>query len=151
MPDFWPSCGYRLLATGSDRRLTVTDDFLRSYLARPGARADPGVLRRGARAARRAAASCRARRCAATSCARSPTPDARDNYRIFLRFRDRLLGAPSLEAAYLGLFQGDGVDVPPLFVHQLTQVLLRHILGEGADPLQARCGRDAVPRRRRSP
>ena len=35
MPDFWPSCGYRLLAAGADGRLTLTDDFLRSYLARP--------------------------------------------------------------------------------------------------------------------
>ncbi len=28
--------------------------------------------------------------------------------------------------------------MPPLFVHQLTQILLRHILGEAADPMQAR-------------
>jgi hypothetical protein len=28
--------------------------------------------------------------------------------------------------------------VPPLFVHQLTQVFLRHILGEDADPIAAR-------------
>ena len=35
MPDFWPSCGYRLLARGGDGRLTVTDDYLRSFLARP--------------------------------------------------------------------------------------------------------------------
>src|SRR5712671_3316418 len=35
MPDFWPSCGYRLLKVGADRRLTLTDDFLRSSLLRP--------------------------------------------------------------------------------------------------------------------
>ncbi|MFI4904781.1 MAG: DUF6352 family protein, partial [Burkholderiales bacterium] len=35
MPEFWASCGYRLLARGSDGRLTVTDAFLRSFLARP--------------------------------------------------------------------------------------------------------------------
>ena len=35
MPDFWPSCGYRLLAKGADGRLTLTDDFLRSTLLRP--------------------------------------------------------------------------------------------------------------------
>ena len=57
----------------------------------------------------------------------------------------------SLEAAYVGLFQGDGVDVPPLFVHQLTQVLLRHILGEDADADGGARGRDAVSHRRRSP
>ena len=28
--------------------------------------------------------------------------------------------------------------MPPLFVHQLTQILLRHILGNEATPMQAR-------------
>src|SRR5690606_25086420 len=64
--------------------------------------------------------------------------DARDNYRIWLRFRDRLIAAPSLEAAYINLFRGEGVDAPQLFVHQLTQLLLRHILGSEVDPLEAR-------------
>jgi hypothetical protein len=64
--------------------------------------------------------------------------DARDNLGIWLKFRDRLLRAPTIEAAYVGLFEGEGVDVPPMFVHQLTQILLRHILGAGADPIEAR-------------
>ena len=55
--------------------------------------------------------------------------DARANYAIWLRFRQRLLAQPTLEASYMALFQGEGVDVPPVFVHQLTQVLLRHTLG----------------------
>jgi hypothetical protein len=65
-------------------------------------------------------------------------PDAQANYRVLLKFRDRLLAAPTLEAAYTGLFKGDGVDVPPLFVFQLTQIFLRHILGADGDPLEAR-------------
>lgn len=65
-------------------------------------------------------------------------PDAQANYRILLKFRDRLLAAPTLEAAYTGLFKGNGVDVPPLFVFQLTQIFLRHILGADGDPLEAR-------------
>jgi hypothetical protein len=39
---------------------------------------------------------------------------------------------------HLQLFRGEGVDVPPLLVHQLTQILLRHILGAGATAMQAR-------------
>jgi hypothetical protein len=35
MPDFWQSSGHRLLATGTDGRLRLTDDFLRMYLLRP--------------------------------------------------------------------------------------------------------------------
>jgi hypothetical protein len=64
--------------------------------------------------------------------------DARENYRIWLRFRDRLLAAPDFESAYRALFQGRGVDVPPAFVHQLTQILLRHALGTEAGALEAR-------------
>lgn len=136
MPDFWPSCGYASLARGGDGRLTVTDDFLRGYLARPELAPVP--------------ASCAAELALHDALMKLPRKavrdaevagladeDARENYRVFLRFRDRLVGAPSLEAAYAKLFR-DGVDVPPLFVHQLTQVLLRHVLGDAAQPLEAR-------------
>lgn len=135
--DFWPSCGYRLLARGSDGRLTVTDDFLRSFLARPELAPVPescaaelelhDVLMAAPRRAFRD-----------EELVRIADADLRDNYRVWLRFRDRLTAAPSLEAAYVALFRGEGVDVPPVFVHQLTQVLLRHILGEAVDPLEAR-------------
>lgn len=64
--------------------------------------------------------------------------DARDNYRILLRFRDRLLGADSVEACYAGLFHGKGVDVPPLFIAQLAHVILRNILAATDDPLELR-------------
>jgi hypothetical protein len=63
--------------------------------------------------------------------------DARDNYRIVLRFRDRLLAAGTLEGGYMGLFKG-AVDVPPLFVDQLAQVILRNLLAGCEDPLQLR-------------
>jgi hypothetical protein len=64
--------------------------------------------------------------------------DAQANYRVMLRFRNRLLAVPTLETAYVNLFKGDGVDVPPLFVFQLTEIFLRHMLGSDADPLEAR-------------
>jgi len=137
MPDYWPSSGYRLLAIGSDGRLTVTDAFLRSFLTRPELAPVPesddlelslhdALMRQPRRAV------------ADDEIARMADEDARDNYRVFVRFRDRLLSAASLEAAYVALFRGEGVNVPPLFVHQLTQILLRHILGNDADPLDAR-------------
>jgi len=36
------------------------------------------------------------------------------------------------------LFQGEGVDVAPVFVQQLTQIFLRHVLGDKASALEAR-------------
>ena len=137
MPDYWPSCGYRLLGAAPGGQLAVSDDFLKSYLLRPELAPVPescaaelalhgqllGLPRSEVREAQIAAIS---------------DGDSRDNYRIWLRFRDRLVAAPTLEAAYAGLFAGDGVDAPPKFVHELTQILLRHILGQSADPFEAR-------------
>jgi hypothetical protein len=63
--------------------------------------------------------------------------DARDNYRVVLRFRERLLQAETLEGAYHGLFKG-AVDVPPLFIEQLVHVILRNILDGCDDALRLR-------------
>jgi len=65
--------------------------------------------------------------------------DARDNYRILLRFRARLLEAGTVEACYAALFRGDPIDVPPLFIDQLVHVILRNVLADRGDPLEARC------------
>ena len=66
--------------------------------------------------------------------------DIQVNYQVWLRYRAKLLAASSLESFYMGLFKGEGVDVPPLFISQLTQIFVRHILGDAADPLDARVG-----------
>jgi len=129
--DFWPSCGYCLLAQNADGHLVVTDEFLRHLLARPEFAP--------------VASSCAAelalhgqllqtpqREVAPAELSVFKDRDAADNYAVWLRFRARLLAAPTLEASYLALFQGEGVDVAPLLVQQLTQVLLRHVLGQAA-------------------
>jgi len=136
VPDFWPSCGYRLLTAGVDRRLVVTDDFLRATLLRPELAPIPESCA--------AEVAVHEKLMAAPRAAIDPgvlasivDAHARENYRIWLRFRERITAPPSLEAAYLALFR-EGVDVPPLFVHQLTEILVRHILGAMADPIEAR-------------
>jgi hypothetical protein len=63
--------------------------------------------------------------------------DARDNYRVLIRFRDRLIEAGSIEGAYLRLFKG-AIDVPPMFIDQLTHVILRNILDGTTDALVLR-------------
>ena len=138
MPDFWTSSGYASLTRGADGRLTVTDAFLRGYLARPELAPVPESCANELRLHDLLIAQPRAAVDASALEALADV-DARENYRIFLRFRDRLVAAPSLEGAYVALFR-DGVDVPPLFVQQLTQVLVRHVLGDEADPMQARAG-----------
>lgn len=67
-------------------------------------------------------------------------PDTRFNYRVLLDFFARLLSAPSLEACYARLFSGSDVTVPPLFIDQLAQVIVRNVLEGVDDPLEARAG-----------
>jgi Family of unknown function (DUF6352) len=136
--DYWSSCGYRLLVVGSDGRLTLTDDFLRAHLLRPELAPIPESSAPEL-ALHDALIDNPRRTVSAREIEAIDDADARDNYRIWLKLRARLLNAGSVEAAYAGLFRGD-VDVPPLFVQQLTQVIVRHILGADADPLEARAG-----------
>jgi len=66
--------------------------------------------------------------------------DARDNYRVLLAFLGRLKRAASVESCYLEIFSGSAVDVPPLFVDQLAQIVIRNILDGCEDPLEPRAG-----------
>ncbi|HUH93373.1 MAG TPA: DUF6352 family protein [Casimicrobiaceae bacterium] len=137
MPDFWSSCGYRLLGVTPAGRLSVGDAFLASFLTRPELAPVPESCA-AERELHRSLLDDPRRAVAPAKVEAVSDPDARENYRVWLRFRDRLLAAPDLESAYVALFRGAGVDVPPLFVQQLTQILLRHVLGESASPVQAR-------------
>ncbi len=136
MRDYWPSCGWRLLDRDAQGRLVVSDDFLRHLLGRPELAPVPE--------------SCAAEIALHESLLREPRravgpaelagladADARENYAVWLRFRERLLAQPTLEASYLQIFRGQ-VDVPPLLVHQLTQVILREALGDTATAAEVR-------------
>jgi hypothetical protein len=63
--------------------------------------------------------------------------DVRDNYRVLLAFFERLKRASCLESCYLEIFSG-AVSVPPLFIDQLAQIIVRNILDGCEDPLEAR-------------
>jgi hypothetical protein len=129
--NFWRHSGFHLLGREASGRLLVSDDFLRAYYLRPELRpveescANELALHQALLELPRM--DVKAARIDAIADA-----DVRANYRILLDFRARLLAAPTLEACYLGLFAGGDVSVPPLFIDQLAQIILRNIL-EGAD------------------
>ena len=138
MPDFWRHSGFHLLARDSAGRLAVTDDFLRAYYLRPEIHP--------------VEESCDAERALHAELMDAPRrevseegldvlrdTDVRDNYRILLRFRQRLLNAGTVERCYVDLFRS-GVDVPPLFVDQMANVILRNILADCEDALCLRTG-----------
>lgn len=139
MTNFWSHSAYKTLAVGSDKQLLVTDDFLRTYLLRPELNLVPEscdverVLHQRLNTNPRAVIS-------DEEIAGMADPDIQVNYQVWLRYRAKLLAASSLENFYMSLFKGDGVDVPPLFISQLAQIFIRHILGEDCHPLDARMG-----------
>lgn len=136
MADFWPSCGFNLLKRGTDGRLVVTDEYLRHYYSRP--ELAPVAESCGAERALHASLLDRPRRTvAAPEIEAVVDTDARENYRIVLRFRDRMLAAATLEAFYFDLFRDD-IVVPPDFIHHTAQVILRGILDGANDGLEAR-------------
>ncbi|HMK15073.1 MAG TPA: DUF6352 family protein [Burkholderiales bacterium] len=137
MVDFWRSCGYHYLTHDPDGRLVLTDDFLRSYLMRP----ELHPLEESCaneRALHQELLDNPHSRVDDARLAAIADEDARENYRIMLRFRKRLMAGPSLEACYAAIFQEADATVPPLFIDHLVQVILRHILGQQPEPLQAR-------------
>jgi Family of unknown function (DUF6352) len=137
MHDYWRQCGYGLLEITSDGHLMVTDAFLRSLLERPELAPEPESCSAELALHHALVADPRAG-ITPQQLAAVTDEDARANYTVWLRFRQRLLAEPTLEGSYMALFRGEGVDVPPLFVHQLTQILVRHTLGDEATPMQAR-------------
>jgi len=137
MVDFWTNCGFHQLKRETHGRLVLTDDFLRSYFMRPELHPIPGSCASERTLHQDLLADPRAQvpdaRVAAIA-----DEDSRENYRIMLRFRERLLAAPSLEACYAAIFQDADATVPPLFIDHLVQVILRHILEWHPEPLRAR-------------
>ncbi|GAC1602899.1 MAG: DUF6352 family protein [Ramlibacter sp.] len=137
MHDFWRQCGYGLLDKTPEGHLLVTDAFLRSLLERPELAPVPESCA-GELGLHHALMEQPRRDVDLQALAAVSDEDARANYTVWLRFRQRLLAEPTLEASYLALFRGQGVDVPPLLVQQLTQIVLRHVLGDEATAMQAR-------------
>lgn len=66
--------------------------------------------------------------------------DACENWTEFLRFRERVLGAASLEACYRDLFRRKEVDLAPPFVDALAQAIVRGMLDGTEDPWLCRAG-----------
>jgi Family of unknown function (DUF6352) len=145
MPDFWRHSGFHLLARDARGRLTVTDDYLRAYFARPEVAP--------------VAESCPNERTLFAALMETPRrvvspaeidaladTDARESYRIVLKFRDRLIEAGTVEGCYMALFRapdGNARDfaasgLPPMFVDQMAQAIARNMLEGCDDGLAAR-------------
>jgi hypothetical protein len=138
-PELWPNSGFKLLERDDAGRLVVTKGFLAAYLGRPEL-APVQESCDAERALHESLLADPARAVGADELAVLADADARENYGVLLGFRDRLLAAGTVEACYLGLFQGGDVTLPGLFIDQMAHVIVRNILDDVTDPFQARAG-----------
>lgn len=134
---FWKSAGLHLVSHDENGWLRVTPDYLRAYYTRPEIHP--------------VEESCPAEHALFEKLMAEPFAavvpdeldairdrDAADNYRILLRFRDHLAAHGTLEEAYVALFSGDGIAIPPMFIDQMVHLILRSMLSDVADPMQLR-------------
>jgi hypothetical protein len=137
MNDFWFSCGHHLTDRDADGGLLVTDEFLKTYLARPelAPPSEACAVERGLHGALLADPRCPI---GSGEIAAIADADARENWRLMAGFRDRLLRHRTLEAAYLDLIRGGVGDTPPLFLNQLVHAILRNVLDGCSDPFVVR-------------
>ncbi len=64
--------------------------------------------------------------------------DARENYAVFLAFRDAVIDAGSLEAYYLRLVRDAPIAVPPPFVDAVVAAIVRHVVDDRCSALERR-------------
>jgi hypothetical protein len=55
-----------------------------------------------------------------------------------LAFRDVLMGAGTIEGAYLRLVRQPKIAIPPVFMDQMVHLILRNVLDDCTDPMRLR-------------
>ena len=137
MQEFWRNSGFHLLERNARGWLEVSDDFLRAYWLRHEVHPVEESCERE-RELHAALMGDPRRPVGEDEIDAMADEDARENYRVVLRFRRRLLEAGTIEGAYLALFREGVVDIPPMFIDQMAHVILRNALDGCTDPLVLR-------------
>jgi len=137
MTEFWVSSGHHLTQRMAGGGLTVTDELILAYLARPEL-VPPDDACASEVALHAALLDAPRRPVGPAEIAAIADADARENWAVILAFRDRLLAARSVEAGYLSLVRGDLQGVPSLFLNQLVHLILRNALDGCDDPFVLR-------------
>lgn len=136
--DFWASSGFRLLRSGP-KGLVATAPWFARFLETPELN-PPEEAGPRERELHALLSQAPLGAVAPTLVDAVEDADARDNWREFLRFRDRVVAMGSLEEAYRDLFRRESVDLAPPFVDALAQAITRSILDGSDDAYRCRAG-----------
>jgi hypothetical protein len=135
--DFWVACGHHLCDRDADGRIHATPDLWRAFCARPELVPPPEACD-AERALHAALLADPLRVVAPADIAALADADARENFGVFLGFRDRVMAQPTLEAAWLALYREGVSGIPPLFLQMLTHLVTRAAMEGIGDPFVLR-------------
>ena len=139
MREFWVSSGHHLTQRAAHGGLIATPELIMAYLARPEL-APPEEACDAERALHAALLQDPMRAVSADDIAAMEDADAQENWTFMMVFRDHLLRARSLEAAYLDLARKGAAQLPPIMLSQLCHLVLRNALDACDDPFIIRAG-----------
>jgi hypothetical protein len=129
MHNFWTVCGHQHLRRNERGWMTPTPDYWRLWLERPEMALVPESCKAEKRL-HKALLETPAMQVAPADLKAFKDDDARENYELFLRFRDDVQNAGSLESAYMGWFQSGNIQLPPLFIDLVVQAIVCQMLSD---------------------
>ncbi len=127
MTTFWTGCGHQHLSRNARGWLQPTPDYWRLWLQRPELSLVPESC----------AAEQRLHQALMVAPNTTVTPtelnaiaddDARENHQLFLRFRDEVENAGSLESVYMAWMHSGQIQLPPLFIDLVVQAIVCNVL-----------------------
>jgi hypothetical protein len=131
--EFWVSSGHHLTRRVQNGNLEVTDELLLAFLARPELNA-PADACNAESHLRSALINSPRRPVSSHEIEALADSDARENWRTMVAFRNRLIEAQTVEAAYLNLIRRGSTGTPPLLLNHLVHLILRNALDGCEDP-----------------
>jgi hypothetical protein len=130
--DFWPSCGFQSLSCNERGWLLPTADLFQLFLQRPELALVKESCPAEIRLHKRLSAA-PLTEITEADIRKIRDPDVQFNYSVFLKFRDALIANGSVEGYYQSLFAQDAITIPPDFLDQLVQLILRNLLDGSGD------------------
>jgi hypothetical protein len=127
MNNFWTACGHQHLTRNARGWLSATPDYWRLWLQRPELALVPESCKAEKRL-HQALLDAPLMQVAPAQLKAFKDDDARENYALFLRFRDDVESAGSLESAYMGWMRSGQIQLPPLFIDLVVQAIVCNVL-----------------------
>jgi hypothetical protein len=132
MHNFWTACGQQHLRRDARGWMSPTPDYWRLWLQRPELALVPESCPAEKRL-HQALLDAPGMQVAPAQLKAFKDGDARENYELFLRFRDDVEAAGSLESAYIGWMRRGQIQLPPLFIDLVVQAIVCHVLADVQD------------------